>query len=102
MIEDLLIELDDLGIQLELRDGELVLQGQRQALTPHLLDRLRQHRAAVVEHLRARPAPRRAAQAFTVPANAIPAGATAITPEMLPLVALSQAQIDALVATVPG
>jgi len=37
-----------------------------------------------------------------VPANAIPAGCEAIAPAMLPLVWLDQADIDAIVATVPG
>ena len=37
-----------------------------------------------------------------VPANAIPAGCAAITPQMLPLLALGQADIDQVVAGVPG
>jgi amino acid adenylation domain-containing protein len=43
-----------------------------------------------------------ASRAAAVPANGIPAACTTITPEMLPLADLTQAQIDAIVATVPG
>jgi amino acid adenylation domain-containing protein/thioester reductase-like protein len=37
-----------------------------------------------------------------VPPNRIPTASPVITPEMLPLVTLDQAQVDAIVATVPG
>ncbi|HEU0053621.1 MAG TPA: amino acid adenylation domain-containing protein, partial [Longimicrobium sp.] len=37
-----------------------------------------------------------------VPPNRIPAASPVITPEMLPLVTLDQAEVDAIVATVPG
>ncbi|MFC3396063.1 amino acid adenylation domain-containing protein [Brenneria rubrifaciens] len=39
---------------------------------------------------------------FAVPPNRIPAGCTAITPDMLPLVTLTQTEIDAMMDTVPG
>ncbi|PHM66698.1 Amino acid adenylation [Xenorhabdus stockiae] len=45
---------------------------------------------------------RRDADSFVVPENLIPEDCTVIIPEILPLVTLSQAQIDAIVGTVSG
>ncbi|PHM59051.1 non-ribosomal peptide synthetase [Xenorhabdus sp. KK7.4] len=45
---------------------------------------------------------RRDTDSFVVPENLIPEDCTAIVPEMLPLVTLSQSQIDAIVGTVSG
>ncbi len=42
------------------------------------------------------------AEQLVVPANRIPTGCTAITPDLLPLVSLAQADIDRITAAVPG
>ncbi|MDD5034785.1 MAG: amino acid adenylation domain-containing protein, partial [Methylococcaceae bacterium] len=44
----------------------------------------------------------RQSREIEVPPNRIPAGCEALTPPMLPLVALTQAEIDRIVETVPG
>ncbi|MDC9595130.1 condensation domain-containing protein, partial [Xenorhabdus sp. IM139775] len=41
-------------------------------------------------------------ETFAVPPNLIPADCTAITPDMLPLVSLSQTEIDAIIEHIPG
>ncbi|WP_156115396.1 amino acid adenylation domain-containing protein, partial [Xenorhabdus sp. NBAII XenSa04] len=41
-------------------------------------------------------------ETFAVPPNCIPAHSTHITPDMLPLVALSQTEIDAIIEATPG
>ncbi len=41
-------------------------------------------------------------EAVEAPANRIPVGCTEITPELLPLATLSQAEIERVIATVPG
>ena len=57
--------------------------------------------AATLQDL-ARAAAGQTDDAFEVPPNLIPADCESITPEMLPLVSLSQSEIDLIVATVPG
>ncbi|MDX7988963.1 non-ribosomal peptide synthetase, partial [Xenorhabdus sp. 12] len=44
----------------------------------------------------------RDADAFVVPANRIPDDCSALVPDMLPLIALTQAEIDSIVAAIPG
>ncbi|WP_143187426.1 non-ribosomal peptide synthetase, partial [Xenorhabdus eapokensis] len=78
MIVSLVEELRHLGWQLEVR---------RVFASPILTDM-----AEAIRH---------EASAFVVPPNLIPAGCTAITPDMLPLVSLSQPEIDTLVEQIP-
>ncbi|MEQ1974761.1 non-ribosomal peptide synthase/polyketide synthase [Xenorhabdus sp. SGI240] len=79
MIVSLIEELRNLGWQLEVR-GVFV--------APVLIDMAR-----VI---------RREGSTFVVPPNRIPEDCPNITPDMLPLVALSQTEIDAIATTVPG
>ena len=102
-INELLATLAANNVQLALKDGQLVVQGNRQALSDAaLVARLRGHKPALLgmlergEYVAARQGN------VEVPENRIPAGCTRITPAMLSLVELDQASIDQLVEGVPG
>ncbi|WP_352232126.1 amino acid adenylation domain-containing protein [Xenorhabdus bakwenae] len=79
MIVSLVEELRNLGWQLEVRSV---------FASPVLADM-----AQATQH---------GVSTFVVPPNRIPEDCTAITPDMLPLVSLSQSEIDAIVELIPG
>ncbi|WP_025130130.1 non-ribosomal peptide synthetase [Pseudomonas sp. PH1b] len=100
---ELLATLKEKDVQLVLKGDQLVVQGNKQALSePALLARLREYKPELIELIRAgqyRPA--KAGQ-VAVPANGISLHTTRITPDLLPLAQLDQEAIERIVATVPG
>ncbi|PYB79952.1 non-ribosomal peptide synthetase [Pseudomonas soli] len=102
-INELLATLTANNVQLALKDGQLVVQGNRQALTDTaLVARLREHKPALVallergEYVAARQG------SVEVPENRIPADCERITSAMLSLADLDQDSLDQLVAAIPG
>ncbi|WP_413791435.1 amino acid adenylation domain-containing protein [Pseudomonas sp. N4] len=102
---------DLLGIEKVGRHDRFFELGGHSLLAVSLIDRLRQHGlSASVRTVFTAPSVREMAQAlsrshdtpFLAPANRIPAGCTALTPAMLPLVELTEAQLERIVAAVPG
>ncbi|NUY05941.1 amino acid adenylation domain-containing protein [Paraburkholderia sp. JPY169] len=98
-----------LGLERVGRHDHFFELGGHSLLAVQLMERLRQRSLGVeVRALFARPvladlaASLGSHQEVAVPANLITAHSTAITPGMLPLIGLSQAEIDRVVATVPG
>ncbi|RMP63818.1 hypothetical protein ALQ18_04595, partial [Pseudomonas marginalis pv. marginalis] len=100
---ELLATLKEKDVQLSVKGDQLVLQGNKLALSePGVLASLREHKAALIALINAGEYSAQRAGHLDVPANAIAADCTRITPSMLPLVELSQPAIDRIVATVPG
>jgi amino acid adenylation domain-containing protein len=86
-LEAALARIDAAGIRLRNRGGELGVAGSREQLDPELLAALRAHKAELLDRMGD------GGEWWTPPP---------IRPEMLPLVSLTQAEIDAIVAAVPG
>ncbi|NER61491.1 AMP-binding protein, partial [Pseudomonas sp. MAFF212428] len=102
-IHELLATLKHNDIQLALKDGQLVIQGNRQALSDSgLVARLREHKPALVAMIEQGRYSDGNRAGSALPDNRIAPGCRHITPDMLTLVDLDQASIDALVAAVPG
>ncbi len=100
---ELLATLKEKDVQLSVKGDQLVLQGNKLALSePGVLASLREHKAALIALINAGGYSAQRAGQVDVPANAIALDCTHISPAMLPLVNLSQASIDHIVAQVPG
>ena len=100
-LTEILAVLRAKNIELSLADGKLRAQGNRQALQdPAVLALLREYKPALIAAIEGGSYTGRAAPA--VPPNRLTPDCTRVTPELLPLVALSQNQVDAIVAGVPG
>ncbi|WP_085679522.1 MULTISPECIES: non-ribosomal peptide synthetase [unclassified Pseudomonas] len=102
-INQLLATLSANNVQLALKDGQLVVQGNRQALTDAaLVARLREHKPALVALIESGEYVAVKQGAVHVPGNLIPPGCTRITPALVNLVDLDQDTLDRLVAEIPG
>ncbi|OUM08507.1 non-ribosomal peptide synthetase [Pseudomonas syringae] len=102
-INELLATLKAHDIHLTVKDGQLVVQGNRRALSDNgLLDHLRTHKPALIELIGQGDYTTGKRPALVLPPNAIPAGCEHITAQMLTLVELDQGAIDRLIGLIPG
>ncbi|MFC3654109.1 hypothetical protein ACFONN_21400, partial [Dyella humi] len=104
-IEELLDALVGAKASLKLKNGTLAVTSPKGQVSDALKESLREHKEALIELL----ASGRPFRVYTggsgntfIPANRIRPDGVAITPDMLPLITLSQADIDRIVGLVPG
>ena len=102
-VNELLSHLLDNGVVLAVKDDELVVRGKKQVLADKaLVQQLRDSKQALIELVRSGDHQVARVTEVQVPPNLIAAGCDRITSDMLPLVQLTQPQIDAVCAAVPG
>ncbi|WP_147463903.1 condensation domain-containing protein, partial [Pseudomonas caricapapayae] len=102
-INELLATLKAHDIHLTVKDGQLVVQGNRRALTDNgLLEHLREHKPALIELIEQGDYQNARRGALVLPGNGIPQGCERITPGMLTLVELDQTAVDQLMEAIPG
>ncbi|SFY30208.1 non-ribosomal peptide synthetase, partial [Pseudomonas sp. NFACC47-1] len=100
---ELLATLREKDVQLSVKGDQLVVRGRKQSLSePAVLALLREHKSALISLIQTGQYDANQGGEPDIAPNAIPAGCTRITPQMLPLVSLDQSAIDRIVATVPG
>ncbi|WP_460734403.1 non-ribosomal peptide synthetase, partial [Lysobacter tyrosinilyticus] len=87
----LMERLHEKGIAVHVREGELVVRAPKGAMDPQTLELLKQHKAALLETL-----PQEGEVVSGVGA------VRKITPDLLPLVKLTQEEIDSVIAQVSG
>ena len=101
-VAGLLEQLNEKNLTLSIKGDELIVQGRKQSLSPSLVDLLRENKNALIQLIKTGEYVGPNSGVIDVPPNRIPPACEAITPDMLPLVELSAADIEGIVGAVPG
>ncbi|WP_210184532.1 hypothetical protein, partial [Rhizobium sp. YK2] len=100
--EDLLFELNREEIALSLDGDALIVRAPKKALNDTIKNALVENKNAIIDLINAGTYRSPSHRDVQVPPNAITPASTAIAPDMLPLIALTQSDIDRIVGQVPG